>query len=91
MPGTRVLDRDPHGPVRLPELERDPPAVGRRPERVREQVVDDLEHAVAVGDDHGPFPHGDLEVDRAGACLLGEGLVGPFDQVLHPDLLAEDA
>ena len=51
-PGPRVLDRDPHRAVRLAELEPDPPAVGRRPERVREQVVDDLQHTVAVGDDH---------------------------------------
>ena len=47
------------------ELEADPAAVGRRAERVREQVVDDLEHAVAVGDDHRLRADVDAVVDRA--------------------------
>ena len=52
-----VLDRDVDRAVLLRELERDPAAVGRRVERVREQVADDLQHAVAVGGDHRPVAH----------------------------------
>src|SRR5262249_60658608 len=48
-----VLDGDVDRPVLARELERHPAAVGRCAERVREEVPDDLEHAVAVGDDHG--------------------------------------
>ena len=50
------------------ELELDPAAVGRRAERVREQVVDDLEHAVAVGDDHRAGADVDAVVDRPRAA-----------------------
>ena len=38
-------------------LERDAAAVGRRAEGVREQVADDLQHAVAVRVDHRPLAH----------------------------------
>src|SRR5262249_15050781 len=88
--GSRVLDRDEHGPVRLPELERDPAAVGRGPEGVREQVVDDLEDAVPVRDDDRPLSHAHREVDRARPRLLGERLIGALDEVLHPYLLPQE-
>src|ERR671930_615457 len=63
--GTRVLDRDVHRSVSLRELEGDGAAVGRRLERVRDQVPDDLQHAVAVGDDHRPVVRLALVVDAA--------------------------
>ena len=72
------------------ELERDPPAVGRRPERVREQVPDDLQHAVAVGDDHRPVAGLLAVVDRAAARLVAERLVRLVEQLPHVDLLGED-
>ena len=76
-------------PFSCAELELDPAAVRRRAERVREQVVDDLQHAVAVGDDHRPGADVDAVVDRARAGLLAERLVGLLDELLHVDLLAQ--
>ena len=75
--------------VRRAELQRDPPAVGRGAERVREQVVDDLQHAVAVGDDHRRVADVDAVVDRPPPGLLAERLVGLADELLQVDLLAE--
>ena len=51
-PRSGVRDRDRDGAVRGGERELDPTAVGRPPEGVGEQVGDDLEHPVTVGDDH---------------------------------------
>ena len=51
-PGVGDGHRD--APVLGGELKLDPAAVGRPAERVREQVGDDLEHPVAVRDDHRP-------------------------------------
>ena len=53
-------------------------SVGRPAESVREQVRDDLEHAVAVGDEHGRVaflvPEVDLTppgyLDRGGVAVL---------------------
>ena len=59
-------------PFAARQLEPDPAAVGRPAERVREQVRDDLEHAVAVGDDHRARPRPRGVVDRAPPRLLGE-------------------
>src|SRR5581483_6160932 len=88
--GPRVLDRDLYRPVLLRELELDAPAVRRRAERVREQVVDDLQHPVAVGDDHRVRAHVDAVVDRALARLVGERLVRALDELLHVHLFAKD-
>ena len=52
IPGPGVGDRDGDGAVRGRERQLDPAAVGRPAEGVREQVGDDLQHPVAVGDDH---------------------------------------
>ena len=87
MPGPVVLDRDVHGAVLLRELERDPTAVGRRLERVREQVPDDLQHAVAVGLDHRARAHLAAKVDRAALRLLAVALVRLGDELAHVDLL----
>ena len=58
------------------EREVDPAPVRRPAERVREQVGDDLEHPVAVRDDHRAAVELLAVVDLAAAGLLGEGRVG---------------
>ena len=68
--------------------ERDDAAVGRPAERVREQVRDHLQHAVAVGDDRrrvGILV--ELEVDLAAPRLLAEARVGALDEHADVDLL----
>ena len=62
------------------EREVDPAAVGRPAERVREQVRDDLEHAVAVRDDHRRRRRPRAVVDPAPPRLLAERRVGALDQ-----------
>src|SRR5205823_4079594 len=52
-PRAAVVDHDVDRPVGRAQLEADPPAVGRPAEGVRQQIRDDLEHAIAVRDDHG--------------------------------------
>ena len=83
---TATLDR----PVRRASSRLIRAAVRRRAERVREQVADDLEHAVAVGDDHRARADLDAVVDRAPPRLVAERLVGLLDELLHVDLLAQD-
>ena len=52
IPGPVSATETETAPLRCGERELDPAAVGRPAEGVGEQVGDDLEHAVAVGDDH---------------------------------------
>src|SRR4029079_17480947 len=71
-PGPGVRDRDGNGAVGGEERELDPPAVGGPPERIREQIGDDLEDAVAVRDDHGRAVAIAAVVDLAAPRLLAE-------------------
>ena len=88
--GAGVLDGDVHGAVPLCELERDAAAVRRRVERVREEVPDDLQHAIAVGRDDGPRLHLLVIVDRPPARLFAEPVVRLVDELHHVDLLRGD-
>ena len=90
MPGAAVGDVDGDRPVVARQLEADAAAVGRPAEGVREQVRDDLQHAVAVGDDHGRAVRLLRVLDAAAAGLLGEGRVGAVAEPAHVDLLGED-
>src|SRR4029079_959269 len=61
----------------------------RRPaEGVVEQVVHDLEHAIAVGDDGRRAVDRRAEVDVDGPGLLAEGAGSLLPHGLAPDLLA---
>src|SRR5690349_3415666 len=71
-PGPGVGDADRDGPVLGGEREIDATAVGRPAEGVRDQVGDDLEHTVPVGDDHRLGLQVAAVVDRAAPSLLAE-------------------
>src|SRR5439155_13913165 len=87
--GAGVADQDRDGAVRRRQTEVDAAAVGRPAERVREQVGDDLQYAVAVRDDHRPRVDIAVVVDRAPPRLLAERSVGLVEQAAHVDLLAQ--
>src|SRR4029079_14324880 len=83
--GARVVDREGHIPVLRRQLDPDPAALRRPAERVREEIGDDLEDAVAVGDDHGAGTDLAAVVDRAPARLLAERRERTLGQLLHVD------
>ena len=86
-----VDDVDADGPVRRRELELDPAAVGRPAKRVGEEVGDDLQHAIPVGDDDGRLTVPvDPVVDLAPARLLGERAVRMVEDAAEVDLLVPD-
>src|SRR5207249_1311575 len=78
------------GAVLGAEVELDSATVGSPAERVREQVRDDLQHSVAVGDDHWLRRRRAPVVDRAPARLLRESRVRAIAEPLHVDLLARE-
>src|SRR3954465_588409 len=65
--GAGVVDGDRHAPVGCAELELDLAAVGRPAKRIREEVRDDLQHAVAVRDDRRARVEALLVADPAAA------------------------
>src|SRR5205085_11347867 len=81
-----VVDRDGDAAVRGRQLEADAAAVRWPAEGVREQVGDDLEHAVAVGDDRRA--RGEvLDVrDPAAPGLLPVCRVGALTEAAHVHL-----
>src|SRR5207253_1155554 len=58
-------------------------------ERVGEQVRDDLQHAVAVGDEQRPLPQRELVLDVACPRLLRERRISALAERPHVDFLAE--
>src|SRR5439155_9406191 len=64
----------------------DPPALRRPAEGVREQVHDDLQHAVAVGHDHGLRTQVESIVDLSPPSLLSERRIRALREPLHVDL-----
>ena len=77
-----------HAPVVGHELEIDATPVRRPPERIAEEIRDDLQHAIAVREDDGRLRDA-LEpvVDLATASLLGEGVVRVVEDASQVDLL----
>src|SRR5204863_471904 len=73
---------------RLERLETDLLAVRRPAKRVRQQVRDDLQDAVAVGLEHRGGRDRAPVVDAAPPRLLIEPRVGSVDKTLHVDLFA---
>src|SRR5207253_11282648 len=73
---TTVVDRDGHAAVRRGQLELHPAAIRSPAKRVREKVGDDLQDAVAVGDDRRLRLEPLRVLDPAPAGLLTEGAVG---------------
>ena len=90
-PRAGVGDVDPHRAVEQLGADRDGAAVRGPAERVREQVRDHLQHAVAVGDDRRRL--GILvepELDLAAPRLLAEARMRALDEHPHVDLLRVD-
>src|SRR5438128_7709990 len=87
--GSGVVDRDRHGAILGRELELDTASIGRPAKRVRQQVGDDLEHAVAVRDDRRRGVEPSPVVDSTPARLLTERGVRVVAELFHVDLLAE--
>ena len=85
--GVRHDDR--HRAVRGRERELDAAAFRRPAERVREQVRDDLEHAVAVRDDHRLRADVGAVVDRATPGDVSERRERALAQLLHVDLFLQ--
>ena len=85
-PGVDDVDRD--DAVRRTEPELDAAAVRGPAKGVREEVRDDLQHAISVrhDDGRGLLPRQRV-VDLAAARLLGEGAVGLVEHALEVDLL----
>ena len=77
-------------PFCAPSAEVDATARGRPMERVGEQVRDDLQHPVAVGDEHRSLAELQVVLDPAGPRLLGERRVGALAEAPHVDLLAQE-
>ena len=90
IPGPVSVTDDRHLAVGPAEPEVDASALRRPVERVREEVRDDLQHAVAVGDEHRSLPEREVVLDAARPRLLGEGRVGALAEGAHVDLLAQD-
>ena len=86
-PGAAVCDRDVDLSVLGAQREIDAAPVRSPAERIREQVRDDLQDAVAVGDDHGLGREVLRVVDPARLRLLAERRVRLLDEPRHVDLL----
>ena len=89
-PRSRIRDRDLDLVVRRGEREVDTPSRRRPLDRVRDQVRDDLQDAVAVGDEHGVTVELELVLDAARVRLRRERRVGALAEHAHVDLLAPE-
>ena len=87
MPGPVSLTITCPTPAPSRDVDRHVAADGRRVERVRDQVGDDLQDAIAVAEHDGPRGDAHLQIDAARAGLLALGAGGALAQGDDVDLL----